>query len=458
MHSMRWTRRFCWFAVLAAAFAGLAAAQPAAAQEVKLNEVLRSLFYAPQYVALRSGAFEQEGLKIAGPKTTWGVQAAVTEVVSGNSNIALMGPEAAGLTQDASPDRRLVNFALLTNGDGEFILSKTAMPNFTIADLKGKTIVTSGKGSTPALVLVDLIKKAGLDPNKDVTIRNIPVSANIIPSYLEPSTNFAQAFEPMVVQAVAENRGYRVASVGALAGPMPYTAFMAPASYIEKNPAIVQAFTNAVYKGLIWTDTHSPAEIAALIAPDFKDVPVATVEAVIAEYKKVKIWAPDPLLRPEGMDQMMGLMVDAGVLKQRFPYDQIVNPASRKRPFNRSRNERTGENPGRRPFLHLCHADRRNAGAEGPGPLDPRRRVLQHRRAERLRQIHAAWLISGLLQPTEGQVLLDGESIRGPHQRVGILLQKDHLFEWRTVLQNAELGLEIRGRNTARRGGERTSF
>ena len=108
---------------------------------------------------------------------------------------------------------------------------------------------------------------------------------------------------------------------------MPYTAFMARASYIEKNPAIIQAFTNAVYKGLIWTDSHSPAEIAALIAPDFKDVPVATVEAVIAEYKKVKIWAPDPLLRPEGMDQMMGLMVDAGVLKQRFPYDQVVNPS-----------------------------------------------------------------------------------------------------------------------------------
>jgi NitT/TauT family transport system substrate-binding protein len=108
---------------------------------------------------------------------------------------------------------------------------------------------------------------------------------------------------------------------------MPYTAFMAPASYIEKNPAVIQAFTNAVYRGLIWTDTHSPAEIAALIAPDFKDVPVATIEAVIAEYKKVKIWATDPLLRPEGMDRMMALMVDGGILKQRFPYTQIVDPS-----------------------------------------------------------------------------------------------------------------------------------
>jgi NitT/TauT family transport system substrate-binding protein len=318
------TRRLNAIAAMCAAL--LLSAQPAVTQEVKLNEVLRSLFYAPEYVAVRIGAFEQEGLKLTGPKTTWGVQAALTEIVSGNSNIALMGPEAAGLTQEASPDRRLVNFALLTNGDGGFILSKNPMPNFKMADLKGKTIVTAGKGATPALVLVDLIKKAGLDPNKDVTIRNIPVSANIIPSYLEPNTDFAQAFEPMVVQAVAEKRGYRVASVGEIAGPMPYTAFMASVSYIEKNPAIIQAFTNAVYRGLIWTHAHSAREIATLIAPDFKEVPAATIEAVIDEYKKVKIWANDPLLRPEGMDQMMGLMVDGGILKQRFPYNQVVNP------------------------------------------------------------------------------------------------------------------------------------
>jgi NitT/TauT family transport system substrate-binding protein len=304
----------------------LLSAQPAASQEVKLNEVLRSLFYTPQYVAIRIDAFEQEGLKLVGPKTTWGSQATLTEIVSGNSNVALLGPEAAALTQEASPDRRLVNFAQLTNGDGSFILSKTPMPNFTMADLKGKTIVTSGKGSTPALVLVHLAKKAGLDPNSDVTIRNIPQSANIIPSYLEPNTNFAQAFEPMIVRAVEEKRGYRVASVGALLGPVPYTAFMASASYIEKNPAIVQAFTNAIYKGLIWTETHSAQEIAALIAPDFKEISVPTIEAVIAEYKKVKIWASDPLLRPDGMDQMIGLMVEGGILKQKVPYDQIVNP------------------------------------------------------------------------------------------------------------------------------------
>jgi NitT/TauT family transport system substrate-binding protein len=316
-----------WIGPLMVACVGLSLSSPfAVAQEVKLNEVLRSLFYAPQHVALRIGAFEQEGIKIVGPKTTWGIQAALTEIISGASNIALMGPEAAGLTQEASPDRRLVNFAALTNGDGSFILSKTEIPDFKLADLKGKTIVAAGKGATPALVLVDLLKKNGLDPNKDVTIRNIPISANIIASYLEPNTQFAQAFEPMVARAVAEKKGFRVASVGALMGPMPYTAYMAPASYIEKNPQIIQSFTNAVYKGLIWTETHSAEDIAKLIAPDFAGVPPEVMLAVITEYKKVKVFASDPLITPKGMDQMVSLMVDGGVMKAKVPYEQMVNP------------------------------------------------------------------------------------------------------------------------------------
>jgi NitT/TauT family transport system substrate-binding protein len=329
-----WLLNGCWAFVLSARFPALVSAcaglllsaQPAVSQEVKLNEVQRTLFYAPQYVALRIGAFEQEKLTIVGPKTTWGNQASLTEIVSGNSNIVLMGPEAAMLTQDASPDRRLVNFAQLTNGDGSFIVSKTPMPNFKIADLKGKTIVTAGKGSTPALALLHLIKNAGLDPDKDVTIRNIPISTNILPSYFEPNTNFAQAFEPMVVKAVAENKGYRVASIGALLGPVPYTAYMASVSYIEKNPAIIQAFTNAIYKGLIWTNTHSAEEIAALVAPDFKDVPIETILAVVTEYKKLNIWATDPMISPDGLNRMAGLMVDGGILKQPIPYNQIVNP------------------------------------------------------------------------------------------------------------------------------------
>jgi NitT/TauT family transport system substrate-binding protein len=310
-----------------AAFSILAISSPGVAgTSVRLNEVIRSIFYAPQYVALHIGAFEAEGLNIIGPKTTWGTQAALTEIVSGNSDIALLGPEAALLTRDAGPDRRLYNFAQLTNGDGSFILAKTPMPNFKISDLKGKTIVTTGKGSTSALALLHIVKQAGLDPDKDLTIRFIPITSNVIPSYLEANTTFAQTFEPAIYKAVAENKGFRVVSVGSLLGELPYTAYMASGSFIEKNPGIIQSFTNAIQKGLTWTQEHSAKEIAELIAPDFKDIPVETVQAVVEEYKQVNIWPRSVVISPEGMKRMTDLMLEGGVVKQGAALEEVVQP------------------------------------------------------------------------------------------------------------------------------------
>ncbi len=54
-------------------------------------------------------------------------------------------------------------------------------------------------------------------------------------------------------------------------------------------------------------------------------------------------------------------------------------------------------------------------------------------------------LISGVIAPTEGSVLIDGRPVQGPSRKVGYMLQQDYLFEWRTILENAVLGAEIQG-------------
>ena len=54
-------------------------------------------------------------------------------------------------------------------------------------------------------------------------------------------------------------------------------------------------------------------------------------------------------------------------------------------------------------------------------------------------------LISGILRPTGGVVLVDGRPVTGPSREVGYMLQQDYLFEWRTILDNAVLGAEIQG-------------
>lgn len=56
-------------------------------------------------------------------------------------------------------------------------------------------------------------------------------------------------------------------------------------------------------------------------------------------------------------------------------------------------------------------------------------------------------LLSGLVQPTQGEVLIDGVPVKGPSQQVGFMLQHDSLFEWRSIVENTMLGPEIRGHN-----------
>lgn len=57
-------------------------------------------------------------------------------------------------------------------------------------------------------------------------------------------------------------------------------------------------------------------------------------------------------------------------------------------------------------------------------------------------------LMAGLEQPTAGQILLDDVPVSGPTKRVGLMPQKDQLFEWRTIWKNVLLGPEIRREKT----------
>ncbi|WP_374018766.1 ABC transporter ATP-binding protein [Paenibacillus thiaminolyticus] len=52
-------------------------------------------------------------------------------------------------------------------------------------------------------------------------------------------------------------------------------------------------------------------------------------------------------------------------------------------------------------------------------------------------------IIAGLLEPTHGSVRVYGNAVAGPSPRVGYMLQSDYLYPWRTILENASLGLEL---------------
>ena len=56
--------------------------------------------------------------------------------------------------------------------------------------------------------------------------------------------------------------------------------------------------------------------------------------------------------------------------------------------------------------------------------------------------------IAGLEQLDSGSVLVDGEAVTTPTHRIGLMPQRDQLFEWKTIEENVMLGLQVRRQDT----------
>lgn len=136
-------------------------------QTVNLSEVTRSIFYAPQYVALSQGFFEEEGLKID-LTTAQGADAVMTSVLANQSDIGFAGPEASIYVYNEGKEDYSEVFAGLTKRDGSFLVSRNQNTNFKWTDVKGSTIIPGRKGGVPYMTLRYVLNKYGINPETDV--------------------------------------------------------------------------------------------------------------------------------------------------------------------------------------------------------------------------------------------------------------------------------------------------
>lgn len=292
--------------------------------KVKLNEVTHSVFYAPQYVALNMGFFKSEGMEVE-VTNGQGADKVMTAVLSGQSDIGLAGPEASIYVYNEGKEDYAVVFAQLTKRDGSFLVGRNPEPDFKWENLKGKTVIGGRKGGVPEMTLEYVLKDKGLVPGKDVNVDTNVQFALMAGAFTGGQGDYVTLFEPTATMLEKEGKGYILASVGKESGEIPYTAYFAKKSYIEKNKGLIQKFTSAIYKGQIWVDQHSPEEIAKVIKPAFPDTDEAVLAAVAKRYKEQDAWNKDPVLKKESLDLLQKVMQTAGELKKIAPHENIVN-------------------------------------------------------------------------------------------------------------------------------------
>ena len=291
---------------------------------LNVNEVTRSVFYAPQYVAINNGFFEEQGLEVE-LTTGQGADAVMTAVLSNQCDIGFAGPEASIYVYNEGKEDYTEVFAQLTKKDGSFLVARNDTDEFSWQDLKGKVVIPGRKGGVPYMTLEYVLKKNGIDPQKDLTLDDSIKFDLMAGAFASGNADYVTLFEPTASSTETEGKGYIVASVGEEAGEIPYTAYFAKKSYINDNKETIQGFTNAVYKGQQWVASHTAKEIAEVIQSFFPDTTIEQLTSAIQSYKDIDAWNDTPVLKEEAFNRLQEVMTMAGELENTVPYEKIVN-------------------------------------------------------------------------------------------------------------------------------------
>ena len=291
---------------------------------INVSEVTRSVFYAPQYVAINNGFFEKNGIKIE-LTTSAGADAVMTSVLANQCEIGFAGPEASIYVYNEGKEDYCQVFAQMTKKDGSLLVSKNPNDDFEWTDVKGTTIIPGRKGGVPFMTLEYVLKQNGINPEIDVVLDDSIKFDLMAGAFTAGDAEYVTLFEPTASLTELEGKGYVVASVGEAAGEIPYTAYFAKKSYIENNADIIQGFTNAIYEGEQWVKNHSSKEIAEVIQNFFPDTDLDLLERAIQSYKDIDAWNETPVLKQESFDKLQEVMTLAGELTDKAPYEKIVN-------------------------------------------------------------------------------------------------------------------------------------
>jgi NitT/TauT family transport system substrate-binding protein len=286
---------------------------------VRLNEVTHSVFYAPQYVALSQGFFEEEGLKIE-LTNGGGADKVMTAVLTDQSDIGLAGPEACIYVYNEGEEDYPIVFAQLTKRDGSFLVGR-AGGAFSWSDLAGKTVIGGRAGGVPEMTLEYVLRQNGLVPGQDVTV-DTSVQFNMMAgAFTGGSGDYVTLFEPTATEVEQAGQGYVLTSIGQESGEIPYTCYFASQSYMKDHADVIQAFANAIAKGQKWVQEHTAAEIAKAISDQFPDTSVEVLTNVAQRYKDIDAWNATPVMKQEALERLETVMETAGVLT----HDQWVD-------------------------------------------------------------------------------------------------------------------------------------
>lgn len=283
--------------------------------KIRYNEVVRSLLYAPAYVAISNGYFKDAGFDVE-LATANGGDKSVAALISGSADIALIGPETAIYVDNSDSTTKIRIFCGLTATDGFMLVGRAKSDKFDWSSLKGKEVLGFRPGSTPLLFLEEAMRMNGINPDVDAKLlNNIAIPARV-GAWLAGQGEFGIFIEPDASQLELDGKAYFLASIGATVGFADYTSFMATDKFIQEKPGVIQSWTNAIYRAQKWTAEASVTDIVKAISNYFPGISQQALVAAADRYQKLKIWKSSPVIEQKAIERFEDILVHGHVLDE----------------------------------------------------------------------------------------------------------------------------------------------
>lgn len=292
-------------------------------KKITVAEVAHTIFYAPQYAAISNGYFSDQGLDIELILTP-GADKVAASVLSGDVDIGFSGSEICIYVYNGGEKDYLKTFAQLTQKDGSFIVSREKINNFTLDNLKGKSVVGGRAGGMPEMTFEWALRQNNINPKKDLDIDTSIAFAAMEGAFIGGTGDFVTLFEPNALNVEKNGYGYVVASVGELGGVVPYTSYSAKTSYIKNNKDIINKFTKAIQKGLDFVNNSSDEEVAKSITSFFPDTSLNDLTKVIERYRSINAWPTNTNFSKDSFYHLQEIMKASGELDKTINYEDLI--------------------------------------------------------------------------------------------------------------------------------------
>jgi NitT/TauT family transport system substrate-binding protein len=293
--------------------------------KIRLNEVTHSVFYAPLYLAINLGYMEEFGINIE-LTNGGGSDSSMTALLSGNADIALMGPETVVYVEAGGSTNHPVVFGQLTKKDGSFLISKTEYTSFSYAtDLNGKTAIIGRQGGLPAMTFEWICNNVDVYNGVNTTLDTNTAFNMMVSVFDSTDAEFCTMFEPTASEYVASGKGFYVGSVGEYSGEIPYTCFMAYPSYISKNKETITNFLKAIKKAYIYMTTHSSTEVAKALKPSFDGSSEESLATAVEKYLEIDAWSTTPAMSKDSYNRLISVLKNANTISKDVDFSKVVD-------------------------------------------------------------------------------------------------------------------------------------